>query len=88
MQAGNGHTTIAGCKETRNCSSTDGAWAPSTVIRTRPDGSCTTDRSRLTPSIVHELVHRGVAAHRAGRPLGDDETLVVAQLAPAREAGS
>jgi sigma-B regulation protein RsbU (phosphoserine phosphatase) len=45
------------------------------------------DRPRLTPSIVHELVHRGVAAHRAGRPLADDETLVVAQLAPAREAG-
>jgi hypothetical protein len=29
---------------------------------------------------VHALVHRGVAAHRAGRPLDDDETLVVAQL--------
>jgi serine phosphatase RsbU (regulator of sigma subunit) len=40
------------------------------------------DRQRLTPPIVHDLVHRGVAAHRAGRPLDDDETLVVAQLAP------
>jgi len=44
------------------------------------------DRQRLTPLAVHDLVHRGVAAHRAGRPLGDDETLVVAQLAPHREA--
>jgi serine phosphatase RsbU (regulator of sigma subunit) len=44
------------------------------------------DRQRLTPQLVHDLVHRGVAAHRAGRPLDDDETLVVAQLAPAREA--
>jgi serine phosphatase RsbU (regulator of sigma subunit) len=42
------------------------------------------DRHRLAPLVVHELVHRGVAAHRAGRPLADDETLVVAQLA--REA--
>jgi len=44
------------------------------------------DRQHLTPLVVHDLVHRGVAAHRAGRPLADDETLVVAQLAPAREA--
>ncbi|MEO7736361.1 MAG: SpoIIE family protein phosphatase, partial [Kofleriaceae bacterium] len=42
------------------------------------------DRQRLAPLIVHDLVHHGVAAHRAGRPLADDETLVVAQLA--REA--
>jgi len=39
------------------------------------------DRDRLTPTVVHDLVLRGVAAHRAGRPLADDETLVVAQLA-------
>ena len=45
-------------------------------------------RQRLTPAIVHELVYRGVAAHRAGRPLADDETLVIAQLAPAHEAPS
>jgi serine phosphatase RsbU (regulator of sigma subunit) len=38
------------------------------------------DRPRLTPLDVHDLVHRGVAAHRAGRPPDDDETLVVAQL--------
>jgi len=38
------------------------------------------DRPRLTPLGVHDLVHRGVAAHRAGRPPSDDETLVVAQL--------
>jgi sigma-B regulation protein RsbU (phosphoserine phosphatase) len=42
------------------------------------------DRQRLAPRMVHDLVHRGVAAHRAGRPLADDETLVVAQLAPRR----
>ncbi|HMG56148.1 MAG TPA: PP2C family protein-serine/threonine phosphatase, partial [Kofleriaceae bacterium] len=44
------------------------------------------DRQRLTPGVVHDLVLRGVAAHRAGRPLADDETLVVAQLAAVREA--
>jgi sigma-B regulation protein RsbU (phosphoserine phosphatase) len=44
------------------------------------------DRRHLTPLAVHDLVHSGVAAHRAGRPPGDDETLVVAQLQPAPEA--
>jgi serine phosphatase RsbU (regulator of sigma subunit) len=44
------------------------------------------DRDRLAPVAVHDLVHRGVAAHRAGRPRGDDETLVVAQFSPAGEA--
>jgi serine phosphatase RsbU (regulator of sigma subunit) len=39
------------------------------------------DRSRLVPMSVHELVQAGVSAHRAGRPLGDDETVVVAQVA-------
>jgi sigma-B regulation protein RsbU (phosphoserine phosphatase) len=43
------------------------------------------DRQRLTPLAVHDLVLSGVAAHRAGRPLADDEALVVAQLAFARE---
>jgi serine phosphatase RsbU (regulator of sigma subunit) len=38
------------------------------------------DRAHLTPLAVHDLVHASVAAHRAGRPLADDETLVVAQL--------
>ncbi|HEX8109516.1 MAG TPA: SpoIIE family protein phosphatase, partial [Kofleriaceae bacterium] len=38
------------------------------------------DRRRLTPPAVHDLVLRGVAVHRAGRPLADDETLVVAQV--------
>jgi serine phosphatase RsbU (regulator of sigma subunit) len=42
------------------------------------------DRRRLAPVLVHDLVQHGVAAHRAGRALADDETLVVAQLA--REA--
>jgi serine phosphatase RsbU (regulator of sigma subunit) len=41
------------------------------------------DRQRLTPRTVHELVQRSVAAHRAGRPRSDDETLVIAQLAAA-----
>jgi hypothetical protein len=31
---------------------------------------------------VHDVVHAGVAAHRAGQPRGDDETLVVAQWLP------
>jgi len=46
------------------------------------------DRQRLAaPSAslaVHDLVLAGVAAHRGGRPLADDETVVVAQLAEAR----
>jgi hypothetical protein len=39
------------------------------------------DRQRLVPGSVHELVQAGVSAHRAGRPLADDETVVVAQVA-------
>lgn len=39
------------------------------------------DRQRLTPPAVHDMILAGVAAHRAGRPLADDETVVVAQLA-------
>jgi serine phosphatase RsbU (regulator of sigma subunit) len=46
------------------------------------------DRQRMTASSVHDLVLRGVAAHRAGRPLADDETLVVAQVAPDPEAAA
>ncbi len=42
------------------------------------------DRPRLAaasaPLVVHDIVQAGVAAHRAGRPLADDETVVVAQL--------
>jgi len=38
------------------------------------------DRQRLTPHVVHDVVQAGVAAHRAGHPLADDETVVVAQL--------
>ena len=37
------------------------------------------DRAALAPPAVHDLVHASVAAHRAGRPRADDETLVVAQ---------
>jgi serine phosphatase RsbU (regulator of sigma subunit) len=38
------------------------------------------EAARIAPLAVHDLVQRGVAAHRAGRPLADDETLVVAQI--------
>jgi len=38
------------------------------------------DRQRLTPHVVHDVVQAGVAAHRAGHPLADDETVVIAQL--------
>ena len=41
------------------------------------------DRQRLVPAAVHELVSAGVSAHRAGTPLADDETVVVAQVAAA-----
>lgn len=47
------------------------------------------DRRQLAAPLaaerIHDLVLRGVAAHRAGRAPDDDETLVVAQIA-AREA--
>ncbi len=54
------------------------------------------DKNRLTPPQVHDLVQSGVAAHRAGHPLADDETVVVAQLSvpapaslePSREVAS
>jgi hypothetical protein len=36
---------------------------------------------------VHELVQASVAAHRAGRPLADDETVVVAQVAQVAQVG-
>ena len=38
------------------------------------------ERTRFGPLAVHDTVQAHVAAHRAGRPLDDDETLVVAQL--------
>jgi serine phosphatase RsbU (regulator of sigma subunit) len=41
------------------------------------------DRARLAPATVHDLVQANLTAHRAGQPLADDETVVVAQLAPA-----
>ncbi len=41
------------------------------------------DRARLAPVAVHDLVQANLTAHRAGQPLADDETVVVAQLAPA-----
>ena len=42
------------------------------------------ERARLTPPAVHDLVQASVGAHRAGQPLGDDETVVVGQLAEVR----
>ena len=39
------------------------------------------DKTRLAPGIVHDLVQASIAAHRAGHPLADDETVVVAQVA-------
>ena len=41
------------------------------------------DRARLAAPIVHDLVQANLTAHRAGQPLADDETVVVAQLAQA-----
>jgi serine phosphatase RsbU (regulator of sigma subunit) len=40
------------------------------------------DRAHLTPPAVHDVLYAGIAAHRAGRPRDDDETLVVAQWRP------
>ena len=40
------------------------------------------DRAHLTPPAVHDVIHAAIAAHRAGRARGDDETLVVAQWQP------
>jgi sigma-B regulation protein RsbU (phosphoserine phosphatase) len=37
------------------------------------------DRSRVSPQAVHDVIQAGVGAHRAGHPLADDETVVVAQ---------
>src|SRR3954470_10341438 len=65
MQAGNGHVTIAGCRETRNCSSTEDAWASSTVIRTRQDES-----RRALESDAAALL-RAAAVVRDGRHVGD-----------------
>ncbi len=39
------------------------------------------DRARLSPNAVHAVVQSGLAAHRAGRPLADDETVVIARVA-------
>lgn len=41
------------------------------------------DRAQLAPAIIHDIVQAGVATHRAGRPLVDDETVVVAQVGAA-----
>ena len=40
------------------------------------------DRAHLTPPAVHDLVQGSLAAYRAGCPLNDDETIVVAQVSP------
>lgn len=46
------------------------------------------DPTNLSPPQVHSMVHASVAAHRAGRPRGDDETLVVAQWQPPAAAST
>jgi phosphoserine phosphatase RsbU/P len=38
------------------------------------------DPAQLSPTVVHDVVQAGVGTHRAGRPLVDDETVVVAQV--------
>jgi serine phosphatase RsbU (regulator of sigma subunit) len=38
------------------------------------------DQNRLAPGAVHDLIQASVSAHRAGHPLADDETLVVARI--------
>ncbi len=38
------------------------------------------DARALSPAIVHDVIQAGVATHRAGSPLIDDETVVVAQV--------
>ena len=40
------------------------------------------DQARLAAPSVHDLVQANLTAHRAGQPPADDETVVVAQLAP------
>jgi sigma-B regulation protein RsbU (phosphoserine phosphatase) len=42
------------------------------------------DRANITPPAVHDVLYASIAAHRAGRQRGDDETLVVAQWQPPR----
>lgn len=46
------------------------------------------DRAHMTPPAVHDVIHAAIAAHRAGRPRGDDETLVVAQWQPPMAAST
>jgi sigma-B regulation protein RsbU (phosphoserine phosphatase) len=38
----------------------------------------------MTPPAVHDVLYASIAAHRAGRPREDDETLVIAQWQPSR----
>ena len=38
------------------------------------------DHTKLSPAILHDVIQAGVATHRAGSPLIDDETVVVAQV--------
>ncbi|HEY5948638.1 MAG TPA: SpoIIE family protein phosphatase, partial [Kofleriaceae bacterium] len=42
------------------------------------------DRANFTPPAVHDVLYASIAAHRAGRPREDDETLVIAQWRPPR----
>ncbi len=40
------------------------------------------DRARLDPEAVHDAIAGAASAHRAGRPIADDMTLVVARVRP------
>jgi serine phosphatase RsbU (regulator of sigma subunit) len=46
------------------------------------------DRVHLAPVAVHDVIHAGVAAHRAGGARDDDETLVVGQWLPPAAAST
>jgi serine phosphatase RsbU (regulator of sigma subunit) len=46
------------------------------------------DFTELAPVDVHKIVAAAVAAHRAGRPRDDDETLVIAQWRPPMAAST
>lgn len=46
------------------------------------------DRQHLSPAAVHDVLYASIAAHHAGRPRDDDETLVVAQWQPPRTSST
>ena len=46
------------------------------------------DRQHLSPAALHDVLYASIAAHHAGRPRDDDETLVVAQWQPPRTSST